>query len=91
LQVLGNFSGDHIGIGQVGRVLKAVVFKPKDVQVDLVALEEFLVREGLEAFSLFARVAILRVVAGNEVIQVFAFERICFQGEMLVGSEIVNP
>ena len=31
LQVLGNLGGDHVRIGQIGRILQALVFQPEDV------------------------------------------------------------
>ena len=49
LQVLGDFGSDHVGGGQVRRVLQALVFQPEDVQVHLVALEKLLVRKTFEA------------------------------------------
>ena len=39
-QVFGDFGGDQVRIGQVGRVLQALVFQPEDIQVDFVALEK---------------------------------------------------
>jgi len=35
-RVLG---GDHVGIGEIGRVFQPFVFQPKDVQAHLVAHE----------------------------------------------------
>ena len=35
--------------------------------------------------------AVLWIVAGDEVIEVAALERIFFEGEMFVGAEIVDP
>jgi hypothetical protein len=68
LQILSNFSRDHVGTGQVGRILKAFVFQPENVKVDLVALEKVLIGEAFEAFDLFARVAVLCVITGDEVV-----------------------
>lgn len=34
---------------------------------------------------------VLRVVAGDEVVQVFALQRIRLQREVLIGSKVVNP
>ena len=36
-------------------------------------------------------IAILRVVALNELVEVFTLQRSCLQGEVLVGSEIIYP
>ena len=35
--------------------------------------------------------AIVGVIAGDEVIQVRAFERLSLQSELNVGTEVVNP
>ena len=35
--------------------------------------------------------AVLCVVAGDEVVEVAALQGIFFQGEMFVGAEVVNP
>jgi len=68
LEVLSDFGGDHVGIRQVGRVLQAFVFQPEDVEVDLVALKKVFVGERLEAFGLFACVAVLWVVALDKIV-----------------------
>ena len=39
----------------------------------------------------FALVAVFWIVALDELIEIFALQRICFQGEVLVGPEVVNP
>ena len=68
LEVLGYFKGDDVGVGQVGRVLQAVVFQPENVQIDFVTFEKVFVGKGLEAFGLFARMTVLCMVAADEVI-----------------------
>lgn len=91
MQVFGDFGGDDFGGGEIGGVFEAVVFEPKDVEVGFVALDQVLVGERLEAVGLFALVAIFRTVAGDEVVEVGALQRIGFQGEVLVGAEVVDP
>lgn len=41
--------------------------------------------------SRFALIAILRVVALNELVEILGFQRIGLESKMLVGSEIVDP
>jgi hypothetical protein len=36
-------------------------------------------------------VTVRRIVAGDEVVEVFALERIFFEREVFVGAQIVNP
>ena len=56
LQVFYNFGGDHIGVGEVRAVFQRLVFEPENVQVDLVALDQFFVVEGIPStFSLSVR------------------------------------
>ncbi len=38
LEVFDDLGGDDVGIGKVGTVLDAVVFEPKDVEIEFVAL-----------------------------------------------------
>jgi len=37
LEVFDDFGGDDVGIGKVGAVFEAFVFKPKDVEIEFVA------------------------------------------------------
>ena len=39
LQIFDDLGGDHVGVGQVGGVLQALVLEPEDVQAELVALD----------------------------------------------------
>ena len=68
-----------------------VVLEPEDIEVDLVALEQVVVSEAVEPLGLVAGVAILRVIAGDEIVQVGALESIGLEREVLVGAQIVNP
>jgi hypothetical protein len=49
LQVIGDFLSENIRLGQVFGVLKALVLEPEDVEIELVALEQFLVIESAPA------------------------------------------
>ncbi len=79
------------GGGKIGGVFEGFVFEPEDVEVDLVAFDEVVVGEALEAFAFGALVAVLGVVAGDEVVEIGALQLVFFQREVLVGSEIVDP
>jgi hypothetical protein len=98
LQVLDDFHGQHVRAGQVGCVLQALVTQPEDVQVDLVARHQVLVAESSPTtIGLLFRpgggplLAVLRLEAGHELIQVFAAEGVLLEGEVLVGAEVVHP
>jgi hypothetical protein len=72
LQVFHNFRRDHVRSRQVGGVFQAIVLQPEDVQACFVALNQVVVIEGMEAFGFFSLVAILCVVAGDEIVQILA-------------------
>jgi hypothetical protein len=38
LEVFDDFGGDYFGVGEVGAVVEAFVFEPKDVEVEFIAL-----------------------------------------------------
>ena len=90
-QVVRDVLRDDFRRGQIGGFFQRVVFQPEDVEVHLVALGQFFVGEGLEALALLALVAVLRVVAGDEVVEVAALERVFLEREMQVGAQVVNP
>lgn len=64
---------------------------PENVQTGLVARHQFGIRIALEALGLAALVAVFRVVAGDEILQVIGFQRAGFELEMLVGAQGVEP
>jgi hypothetical protein len=75
-QVFDDLGGDRVRVREGGGILQAFVAEPEDVQADLVALEQLVVGERAPAAVRVgigpgrgARVAIGRVVAGDELIQ----------------------
>src|SRR6266516_706831 len=74
------------GSGEIGAVFEAFVFEPEDVKVEFVALGSFFVGEAFEALGLFSLVAVLWIVAGDEVVEIAALQWIFFKSEMLVCS-----
>ena len=83
--------GNDLGRGQIGALFQRIVFQPEDIQVNFVALRQFLVGEGLEAFAFLAVNAVLRVVAGDKVVEVAALERIFLEREMQIRAQVVDP
>src|SRR5437773_7360759 len=49
------------------------------------------VGEALQALGFFSLVAVLWIVAGDEVVEVAALEGIFFEGEVFVGTQIRKP
>ena len=81
LQVFGNLGGYDIGVGKTGRVFQTIVLEPEDVQAELVALEELVIVEGPEAVGGPALVAVVRVIAGDKIVQIRTFQGVGLQGE----------
>ncbi len=86
LQVFDNFGGKNGWIRQIVCVFEAFVAEPGDIEAQLVAFLQILITEATEAFGCLALVAVLHVIAGDEVIEIGAFERVCFEREVLVGA-----
>ena len=91
LQILGDFGGDHVWIGQIGGIFQAIVFQPEDIQTDFVAFDQVFVVEDVESFRFFAVVAVLRVVASDEVVEVGPGQLVGFQSEVLVCAAVIDP
>ena len=83
--------GDHVWRREVVGVLERLVAQPGDVQAGLVARQQLVVGERPEPLALHPLVARFRVVAGDEVVEVLAPERVLFQREVLVGAQVVDP
>jgi hypothetical protein len=93
-----DFLGDDVGIGKIGGVFEGIIFESEDVEVGFVAGDEFVVVVGAPAAiglllgpDGFTLVAVRRVVAFHEFVEVFSFERIRLEREVLVGPQVVNP
>ena len=89
--MLDDFLLQHLGRRQIIQVVQAVVFQPEDVQAGLVAGHQLVVAEELEAICGDALVAVFRVIAGDEILQVIELQGARLQREMLVGAQVVKP
>ena len=72
-EVFHDLGGDDVGGWEIGAVFQGFIFEPENVEVYLVAFDEVVVGEALETFALRTLVAVLGVIAGNEVVQVGSF------------------
>ena len=90
LQVLDDFLVQYIGRWQIVQIVLAVVLQPEDIQAGLVAGHQVLIAIELEALDGGPLVAVARVVAGDEVLQVIEFERARLEREMLVGTQVIK-
>ncbi len=98
LQVLDDRGGEDVGLREVSGLFQRFVADPEDVEVGLVTGHRLVVGEGLPASvgvvlgpCLGSLIAVLGVVAGDEVVQIFAGERVLLEREVLVGAQIVDP
>ena len=80
-EVFDDFLGENVGIGEIVGFFQALVAEPEDIEAGLVAVDELvvLVRAPAAVRILFgprrlALVAVLRVVALNELVEVFALQ-----------------
>ncbi len=83
MQVFDDAGGQRAGGWEVVGVFEAFVAQPEEVEAELVAFEQFVVAEGVETLALLALVVVFGVVAGHEVVEVGARERIGAPGCML--------
>ena len=51
-------------------ILKAFVSQPEDIKTDLVSLHQFIVGERLKPLGLFPIMAVVGIVAGDEIVKV---------------------
>jgi hypothetical protein len=97
-QVLDDLLGENLGIGKVIGVFEVLVSQPENIETGLVAADEILVivrppaafRSRLGP-SRFALMAVFWIIILNELVEVFALQRIGFQSEVFVGPEIIDP
>ena len=89
---------EDIGIGKIIGFFEAFVSEPEDIEAGFVAVDEFVIVVGSPAAvgTLFgpsrrSLIAILGIVALNELVEVFALQGIGLECEVFVGSEIVDP
>jgi len=85
LEVFGDFGGEDGGGWEVVGVGEVVVAEPEDVEADLVAGQQFVVGEALEAFGGLAAAGFSGAVAGHEVVEVGAAEGVLFAGSVTVA------
>jgi very-short-patch-repair endonuclease len=98
LQIVGDLLGQARRDRAGRRCLPGSCREPEDVQVRLVPLDDLVVVEappaafgGLLAPGGFAAVAVLRVVAGHELVQVGPLQRVRLQREVHVRPQVVHP
>ena len=97
LQVFDDLCCENVGVGQIGRVFQRFIPQPEDVEIDLVACQQFIICEGPPAAIEFvlrprgdALMSILRIEARHKFIKVSTCKRILFQCKVDIGAQIVN-
>jgi hypothetical protein len=73
-EVVGDFLSDDFGRGQIGGFFQGIILEPEDVEVDFVALEQFVVGETFETLAFLPLVTVPGVVAFHEVVEIGALE-----------------
>ena len=97
-EVLKDFCGEHVRIGQVVEVGKRLVLDPENIEAGFVAGQDFVDAVAAEAaFRILRRpgfaalVPILRMIAGEKLVEILISERVLLECEMDIGTKIVNP
>ena len=98
MEVFDDVGGEGVGIREVIEVGEGLVLDPEIVKAGLVALEEELHGEAAPAAvrvvlgpGLLALIAVLRVIAAHEILQVGVAHGVLLEGEVDVGPEVVHP
>jgi hypothetical protein len=89
--MVDDFLLQHVGRRQIIQIVQTVVLQPENIEARLVAHDQFLIRIKPEALRFLALMAVLGMVAIDEILQVFTLEGSRLQSEMLVGAQIVEP
>ena len=98
LQILYNIIRKHIGIGEIIKIRERLVFNPKDIKACLIALQKLVYAKftptsiGILLRPRFLTlVAIFGIIARYEILQIRITHRVLLQGEVDIGTEIINP
>ena len=91
LQVLDDLIREHVGTWQVVQIGKRLVLDPENVEARLVALHQLLrVKPAPAALGVLLRprflalVAVLRIVAGDKILQILVRQRVLFEPKIRV-------
>ena len=91
LKILGNLGSDPIRQRKVFGIFQAFVLQPEDIQANLVALDKLIIAKRLKPVRLLPVVPVGRMITRYEVLQIFVTQRIGFEREVLVGSQVRYP
>lgn len=72
--MLNNLLLQDVRCGKIIEVLQAVILNPKDVETSLVPRDKLCIAEFPEALRLASFMPVLRVVAGNKVLQIIQLQ-----------------
>jgi len=89
LQVFDDLGGEYGGVRKIRRIAEAVIAEPEKYRGWLVAFDQVFVGKNVEALGFGALVAVLGFVGVDEVVEVGVGKSTGFQGEVLIGTEIV--
>ena len=98
LEIFDYLISEHIGRRQIIEIGKGFILYPKDIEAGFIARQDLGNIEFtpaavgiLLAPSFGALKAILRIVAGDEILQVRILHRILLQREVDIRAEIIDP
>ena len=67
-EILDDLRGDHVWRREVGGVFEGFVLEPKDIEVDLVALDQLVIGKAFEALAFRPLVPVFGVIASDEIV-----------------------
>jgi len=100
LQIIGDLLSQNFRIWKVLAVFQRIVFEPEDVEVGFVAFDDLVVGEAAPATVGLLFLGPIAAAFGSrvfgfveryELVEVGSLERVGFEGEVLVGAEVVDP
>lgn len=98
LEIFDDIIGQHVGRGQAVQIGKGLVLDPEDIEAGFVPCKDVRDIEFAPAAirvilapRFGALVAILRVIAGDEIQQIGVLHRVLLQRKVDIGAEIIDP
>jgi hypothetical protein len=97
-EVFDDFLGDNVRLGEIVGLFQAFVSEPENIQAGFVAVDELFIGVSAPALAgILLRpsrrplMTVLGIVALDELVEVFALQRVSLESEVFLGSKIVDP
>ena len=91
LQIFHNAGGKDIRGSQRISTFETFITQPEEVKAHLVAFEQFVIAKRVETLAFLPLVTVFRMVAGHEIIEMSAVERVGAERKVLVSAQVIDP